>query len=115
MVFFKDDSHEADTATILHALGKARLSDDVEYGTFAYVAGATGKMAQIQKAFDAEGLDVDKLYDLMGVFSSSEKGMIRFALQCFNNSIDDIPIGEVMRPLDDANKQVILQAVDMRY
>lgn len=41
--------------------------------------------------------------------------MIRFALQCFNGSIDDIKLSEVMRPLDVENVKVIKQAIETRY
>lgn len=33
--------------------------------------------------------------------------MIRFALQCFNGSIDDVKLSEVMRSLDEQNVKVI--------
>ncbi len=52
---------------------------------------------------------------LWGFFSTSEQGMIRFALQCFNGSIDDIKLSEVMRSLDDENTKMIKQAIDIRY
>lgn len=115
MVFFKDETHKQETKSILDELGKLRLFDDIEYGTFAYVVGATGKFKQLKKVFDYDGISIGELYELMDVFSTSEKGMIRFAVQCFSNSMDDITIGEVMRPLDSENKKVIMQAIDMRY
>ena len=51
----------------------------------------------------------------MGVFSSSEKNMIRFALQCFNSSIDDIKLADIMYSLDNENVKVIKQAIDLLW
>ncbi|GAB2560880.1 hypothetical protein [Gracilibacillus alcaliphilus] len=68
------------------------------------------------KAIDVEGsLDVGELYEIMGVFSSSDKNMIRFALQCFNSSIDDIKLADVMHGLDGQNIKVIKQAIDLLW
>ncbi|AXI00546.1 hypothetical protein DV702_12935 [Sporosarcina sp. PTS2304] len=116
MTYFKSDWHEEETSFLLEKLGVQTLAQDTEYGSFAYVIGATCKAKQIARTIDEEGtIDVDEVHELMGVFSSSEQGMIRFALQCFNNSIDEIPLGEVMRPLDEENTKVIKQAIDLRY
>ncbi len=116
MIYFKDEVHEEQTALLLEKFKKESLLQDVEYGSFAYIVGATYKAKQVASAIDEEGnIDLDELYEIIGVFSSSERGMIRFALQCFNNSMDEITLGEVMRPLDDKNTKVIKQVIDIRY
>lgn len=115
MVYFKNELHEEETNLLLERMGKESLLQDVEYGSFAYIVGAIYKAKQVSKAIDEEGIDLDKLYEIIGVFSSSEIVMVRFAVQCFNGSIDEITLGEVMRPLDDENTKVIKQAIDIRY
>lgn len=115
-IYFKSELHEEQTNLLLEKMGKASLLKDIEYGSFAYIVGATYKVNQIMQTVDENNsIDLDELYNIIGVFSSSEQGMIRFALQCFNSSIDDIKLGDVMRPLDDENTKVIKQAIDIRY
>lgn len=60
-------------------------------------------------------MDLDILNEAMSVYSSSEISMIRFALQLFSSSLDDITIPEVMRSLDNENEIVIVQAILFRY
>lgn len=116
MIFFKNDLHEEGTKLLLVKMGKTDVLQDVEYGTFAYIVGAIYKAKQVVKVIDGDGsINLDYLYEIIGVFSSCEQAMIRFALQCFNNSMDDIPLGEVMRSLDNENTKVIKQAIEIRY
>lgn len=116
MIYFKSDFHEEQTKILLEKFKKEDVLQDIEYGSFSYIVGATYKAKQIAEAIDEDNtIDLDDLYEIIGVFSSSEQGMIRFALQCFNNSIDDIKLGDVMRPLDDENTKVIKQAIEIRY
>lgn len=114
-MYFKSDYHEEQTKMLLKKFRKSDVLQDIEYGSFAYIVGATYKAEKIAETIDEEGIDLDKLYEIIGVFSSSEQGMIRFALQCFNSSIDDIKLSDVMRPLDDENTKVIKQAIEIRY
>lgn len=115
-IYFKSNLHEELTKLLLEKMGKESLLQNIEYGSFAYVVGATYKVNQIIHTIDDDNnIDLDELYNIMGVFSTSEQGMIRFALQCFNTSIDDIKLSDVMRPLDDENTKVIKQAIDIRY
>lgn len=111
-IYFKSEEHEAQMSRLLDKLG----NDSLEYRVFAYIVAATYKADQILKVIDDEGyIDVDEVYDVIGVYSGSERCMIRFGLQCFNGGIDDIKLGDVMRSLDSDNTRVIKQAIDMRY
>lgn len=115
-MYFKSDYHEEQTKMLLEKFRKSDVLQDIEYGSFAYIVGATYKAEKIAETIDEDNtIDLDKLYEIIGVFSSSEQGMIRFALQCFNSSIDDIKLSDVMRPLDDENTKVIKQAIEIRY
>jgi hypothetical protein len=115
-VYYKDEVHEEKTMEILKKFEQTTIHQDVEYGAFAYIIGATYKAEYIIQCIDEDGnIDLDDLFEVMGFFSTSEQGMIRFALQCFNSSIDDIKLSEVMRPLDDENTKMIKQAIDIRY
>lgn len=116
MIFYKDDFHEEQTRQLLDKFKKVDVLQDIEYGSFSYMVGATYKANQVENVIDEEGhLDVDKLYEVIAVFSTSEQNMIRFGLQLFNSSIDDIALGEVMRPLDEGNTQVVKQGIEIRY
>lgn len=115
-MYFKSDYHEEQTNLLLEKFGKTDVLQDIEYGSFAYIVGATYKAEKIAETIDEDNtIDLDELYEIIGVFSSSEQGIIRFALQCFNSSIDDIKLSDVMRPLDDENTKVIKQAIEIRY
>lgn len=116
MIYFKDKLHEEQTNILLEKMGEESVLQDIEYGSFAYIVGATYKAKDVIKAIDEHNnIDLGLLYDIFAVFSASERVMIRFALQCFNNSIDNIKLSEVMQPLDDKNTKVIKQAIDIRY
>lgn len=116
MIFYKSELHEEETNTLLEKFGLKDVSNDIEYGSFAYLVGATGKAFHIMKFIDDENhVDVDGLLEMIGVFSSSEKSMIKFALQCFNKSFSDIILADVMWSLDETNTKVVKQAIDIRY
>lgn len=115
-IFYKSDFHEEQTNLILNKFGLTNLFQDVEYGVFAYIVGATYKAKDIVKAIDDEGtIDIDKLDSIIEFYSSSEKKMIEFALQLFNSRLSDIKLTHVMESLDDENTKVIKQAVLIRY
>lgn len=116
MVYYKSDYHEEQTQTILDKFKQETITQDIEYGSIAYVVGATYKAEYLIKTIDEYNtIDIEKLYEVMDVFSSSERSMIRFALQLFNSSIDDIKLSDVMHSLDEDNSKVIKQAIDLRY
>lgn len=115
-MFYKSDYHREQTEKLLGKLGKSSIESDKEYGILAYIIGATYKADQLGKAIDSNGnIDVDKAYEIMGVFSSAEKDMIRFAFQLFNSSIDNITLSDVFHSLDADNTRIIKQAIDFMY
>ena len=116
MIYFKDEVHEQQTEMLWSKLKIRDLSKDIECGTMAYVMAATYKGKQLLQAIDDEGyIDIEKVYDLIEKYSSAEIDMIRFALQCYNGSIDDITLRDTMWSLDEENTKVIKQAIDLRY
>lgn len=115
-IYFKDEVHEREMNLILDKFNIGNIFQDIEYSSFAYVVGAIYKAKQVIKAIDEDGnIDLDILNKITSVFSHSEKVMVEFALQCFNDSVSDIKLSDVMRPLDEYNTKVIKQAIDIRY
>jgi len=115
-MYFKDNVHEEQTYALLEMFQVKAITQNIEYGAFAYMVGATYKAKQIMKCIDDDkSINLDKFYKTIGVFSSSEQSMLRFALQCFNSSIDDIKLSDVMRSLDNMNVKAVKQVIDMRY
>ena len=115
-VYFKSDLHKEQTEKILEKFGQKSLSQNIEYGLFAYVVGATYKAENVLKTINDENfIDIDKLHEIINSFSTSERVMIRFSLQLFNSSIDDIKLSDVMYSLDSENVKVIKQAIELRY
>jgi len=115
-VYFKNEAHIKETSLILDRFGLESVMQDIEYGSFAYVVGAIYKSKHVIKAIDEDGnIDFSILNKVMSVFSHSERVMVEFALQCFNGSVSDIKLSDVMRPLDEHNTEVIKQVIDIRY
>lgn len=114
-LYFKDQQHEEDSNCFLKAFGKSDFTTDVEYGVLSYVLGAVNKKKGLMLAVDEEGIDIEKLYGILDVYSSSERSMIRFGVQCFNASIDDIKLADVVSSLDNENLRVVKTALDLRY
>ncbi|MGE6591615.1 hypothetical protein ACQKEX_14570 [Bacillus pumilus] len=114
---FKSENHKKQTDLILDLLGEKPfdLADDVYYRSFAYVAGAVNKFNEIKETINLDGIDLDQLYEEMERFSSSEKAMTRFAIQCFNGRLDDITLPQVMHSLDSENSNGIKEAIGIRY
>ena len=110
---FKDIHHETDFFYLIDKLN--RPLTDREYGSLAYLIAATGKTGALADLFDDEGVDVPQLQERMGVFSSSERSMIRFGLQLFNSRIDDIKLHDVFWSLDEENAKVIKSVIDYRF
>lgn len=101
-------------------------STDRYYKTFAYVASAIGKKSLITALSDHR-IDREKLLDLAGAWSSSERKMLEFAYQCFTGSnlfeeeedgvtIPSYPtIDNIFSSLDNENARIVIQALAMRY
>lgn len=114
-MFFKSDYHEEIANKLMKLCGFERLEDNKEFGSFCYVASATYKLNNLEEVVGEDGIDLDTLEQKMLVYSTSEMSMIRFGLQLFNESIDDITIPEVFSSLDEENKKVVLEAIKFRF
>ena len=114
-LYFKDRQHKEDSNCFLKVFGKSDFTTDVEYGVLSYVLGAVNKKTDLMLAVDEEGIDIEKLYEILDVYSSSERSMVRFGVQCFNASIDDIKLADVVSSLDNENLRVVKTALDLRY
>lgn len=116
MIYFKSDLHKTHTYKTLKMFNENELENDVYVGSFAYLVGATFKADRIGKMIYDDGtIDLKGIYDEIKYYSTSEKAIIRFALQLFNSSIDDILIGDVMQSLDSKNIKAVKQAIDIRF
>lgn len=115
-IYFKDEVHHAQTKKLLTKFRKKNITDDLEYGALSYVVGATYKADYLLQVIDEENtIDLDILYENMKVLSHTEQSMIKFALQLFNHSVNDIKLSDVMRSLDSDNTKVIKQAIEIRF
>lgn len=114
-MYFKDDYHKKTALELMNLFGFDNLEEDKELGSFCYVASATYKFEDLQSVISPEGLDLDTLEQMILVYSPSEMSMIRFALQLFNQNIDDITIPEVFSSLDEENKKVVLDAIKFKF
>lgn len=114
-MFFKDEYHQKLAEKLMKQFGFNSLEDDREYGAFCYVASATYKEKDLLNIASTEGIDLDELEQKMGVYSNSERSMIRFGLQLFNSGIDDISLPDVLHSLDEQNEKVIVQSILFRY
>ena len=115
-MFFKDEWHKEDVKLMLGKFEMEDVFSNVEYGSFAYIVGATGKAKNIIKCFnETNSINTDMFYETIQVYSSSEKSMLLFALQCFNDRLSDITLADTFRSLDSNNEKVIKQAIEIRY
>lgn len=114
-IYYKDEWHEQETALLLKQMSIQSIQEDLSYGLLAYIIGSVYKAKHLKHALDKDGVDLDVLLPKLEVYSSSERAMIRFALQCFNGNIDNISLNDVMYNLDENNVRVIKQAIDLRY
>lgn len=110
---FKDESHEADFWFLIEKVD--RPLSDREYGSLMYMIATSGKTDALLDLIDSDGVDVEILQERMGVFSSSERAMIRFGLQLFNSSIDDIKLADVFWSLDEENVKSVKSVIDYRF
>lgn len=114
-MYYKDDVHKEYTLQLLKKFGFHHLEDNREYGVFCYLASATYKKNDLEKAATSEGIDLNVLKARLPFFSSSEQAMIRFALQLFDSELDDITLPEVFHHLDEKNKKVVLETIKFRF
>lgn len=115
-MYFKDDVHKSQTEFLLQKFGLPDVYSNVEYGSFAYLVGAVYKAKDVVKCFDEfNSIDTERFNKVISVYSSSEKSMLNFALQCFNKSLSDITIADTFWSLDDVNTDILKKAIDIRY
>lgn len=114
-LFFKDEIHESQFNDILEAVGTD--INNIELATLAYLTAATykGKRLLEEEVFTHRYVDNEKFHEVIAPYSSSEKGLLRFGLQCYNHHLDEITIAEVLYPLDDTNLKIMKSALAFRY
>src|SRR5699024_1446559 len=113
-IYFKSIEHKQDFYYLMQLLGLQTIDDNIEYSVFAYVIAGSGKAEQLAPLIEKNNIEFFDIYEKMKVFSDSENNIIHFAEQCFNgNSV--IPLDDVMRPLNKQNRDMIKQAIAMRY
>ena len=112
-LFFKDEIHESQFNAILDTVG----ADNIEVTTLAYLTAATykGKRLIEEKALNYKFIDDEKFLEVIAPYSSSEKGLLRFALQCYNRHYDTITLPEVLQPLDETHHKIVKNALTLRY
>lgn len=116
MIYFKSDLHKKHTYNLLKKFNENKLENDVYIGAFAYLVGAVFKADRIEKMIYDDGtIEIEGIYNEIKYYSTSEKAILRFALQLFNSSIDNIMIVDVMQSLDSKNIKAVKQAIDIRF
>lgn len=92
---------------------------DVYFKVFCYVAAATGKEQVGQVLVDNHRIDLEKLQEISGPYSSSEKALLELAIQLYNgNSLQGespATITDICRSLDNQNQKVVVHALTLRY
>lgn len=73
-MYFKDEIHEEQPLSVLDKFGETNIMEDVEYGTFAYLVGATYKAERIIQCIDENNnIDLDDLYGIIVFFHPVNK------------------------------------------
>lgn len=118
-MYFKSSFHKELFVDYVRKLNSA----DRYYQPFAYVASAIQKKQLIDALNDHE-IDYEKLQEIAGVWSSSEKAMLELAYQLFagrnlfeyNDETPRFPtIDSILHGLDETNVQVVMQGLTMKY
>lgn len=116
-MYFINDYHEKLFHKFLDKLGgltRVGAMPDPEYGAFAYLMAATQKKSAMD-FFDEEGIEIGRLQDHIGVWSSGEIALARLAIQLFNSSYDNITTYEVFYSLGDDWAKAAIQGMAIRY
>ncbi|WP_242487673.1 hypothetical protein [Bacillus sp. TH12] len=108
---FKSTLHGELFAKLMSKMG-AQSSDRYRV-SLAWVWSATYK-DELLSCVDS-GVDLDKIEELIKPYTNAEKSLIRFGLQCYNENFDDITLPDVLVSLDLENKEVVRQAIYLRY
>lgn len=61
------------------------------------------------------GVNLYKVDEVTKSYTNAEKSLVRFGLQCYNEGFDDITLPNVLVSLDLENKEVVRQAIYLRY
>lgn len=61
------------------------------------------------------GIKVDEVKEVIAPYTNGEKALIRFGLQCYRENADDITLPELLESLDSENKEIVKQAIEVRY
>src|SRR5699024_4440387 len=118
MIFYKNKLHEEGTKKLLKKFQTPSISANKERAAFSYLVGATNRIESVIACFDENNMiDLNLLIETIERkdFSSSEKSMLKFAIQFINQNISNITLTEVMNTIDDNNITIIKQAIDIRY
>lgn len=115
MIYFKSETHKEYTYHFLKKFGLERLEDDRSTGAFCYIAAATYQYDDFIQVISPDGIDMESIEQYILKYSSSEAGMIRFALQLYHSELDDIILSDFIYGLDPENKWVIIEAIKFRF
>lgn len=108
---FRDDQHKARFQAMWRKA--ARPAEDLEWRSALYVLAAIEKEGLSDCVQDGY-IDFDALYQLADGWSTSEKALCRLANELYNGH-GNLAISELFSNLDQENKDVVLEALRLRY
>lgn len=112
-LYWKSESHKEDYKKLMDKLDSNPL--DKYRKAFSYLVSATGKTEYLLKHVDIIGVSSRFIKEELAPYSPSERNMILFALQLFNQSMSDIIFPDVVASLDSQNYKCVLEAIQIRY
>jgi Family of unknown function (DUF6075) len=117
-MYFKNSAHKTLFEKMVQRLEEYQRTNR-EYLSFCYVVSATNKDSVVEY-ISSDGVELDKIKEEAGVFSSAEKALIELGYQLFRSGNDslfksDNLITDIMWPLDEKNMTVVMQALQFRY
>lgn len=108
---FKSNTQSKLFDKIMRKMNATKL--DPYYTSLALLWSATDKDELLSCV--SSGVKLDIVEKVIESYSTSEKALIRFGLQCFNEKFDDITLPEVLENLDSKNIAIVKQAIAIRY
>lgn len=115
MLYFKLDGHVTEMQELLKAFGIRSLYQSKEHTVLCYYISAVFKGKYLIDDISEDGLNMEGIEEKLLSYSPSESGLIRFGLQLFNPTMDDITIPEVFFSLDEENSKVLISGLAFRY
>ena len=112
-LYWKSEQHKEDYEKLMDKLD-ANPRDRYRK-SFSYLVSATGKAEYLLKHVDMIGVASKFIKEEIEPYSPSERNMILFALQLFNNDMSDIILPDVVLSLDSENYKCVIQAIHIRY